>query len=64
MEESIEYYGVFLASQIARTHNNNLVQRIGEPCAFMRRGVKDNLLYNADRVLDYASGRLRERGNP
>jgi hypothetical protein len=26
----------------------------------MRRGIKDNLLYRADRVLDYAAGKLWE----
>jgi hypothetical protein len=60
MPELLEYFGVFLAAGLCRCHNNNLVMRLGEPDAFMRRGVKDNLLYKADRVLDYASGRLWE----
>ena len=35
--------------------------RLGEPDAIWRRGVKDGLLYKADRVLDYAaSGKLWE----
>ena len=53
--EPLEFYGVFLASRLARTHNNNLVMRLGEPDAIMRRGVKDNLLYKAERVFSYAS---------
>lgn len=57
MPEPISYYGVFLASGLCHTHNNNLEKRIGGPCGYMRRGIKDNLLYKADRVLDYAASR-------
>lgn len=61
MAEQIEYYGVFLAAQICRTHNNNHVMRLGEPDAIMRRGVKDLGLWRCERVLDYASsGKLWE----
>ena len=58
----LEYYGVFLAAQICRTHNNNIEKRIGRPCAIMRRGVKDLGLWRADRVLDYAVSGKRSQG--
>ena len=45
MAEPVEYYGVFLAAQLCRTHNRNLEKRLGSPDAIMRRGVSENLLY-------------------
>jgi hypothetical protein len=59
MAEQIEFVGVFEIMKMTGIHNRLLEKRLGPPCALWRRGVKDNLLYRCERILDYKlRGRL------
>ncbi len=55
--ETTEYFGVATACGLIQTHNSRVQKKLGDPCAIMRRGCLDNLLYRCERVLEYATSR-------